>query len=138
MVSAVRQTLAAPQPFVEMQAPALLLEMAGLQEPMIGLDPIADSLRLLVEMIALLSSKTQLSIPGTLPGSDSAKPSELAMFSPPLSDRDATFARSSSDDERFQFCDFLRQKNASANDRCYETYRHHHMPMWLQNSSKRP
>ena len=81
---AVRQALVASQPFVEMQAPALLLEMAGLQEPMIGLDPIADSLRLLVEMIALLSSKTQLSIPMILLGSDSAKPSELATLSPPL------------------------------------------------------
>jgi hypothetical protein len=58
--------------------------MAGLQEPMIGLDPTPDSLRLLVEMIAPRSPKTQLSILVILLGSDSAKPSESAMLSPPL------------------------------------------------------
>ncbi len=82
--AAVLQTLAASQPLVEMQTPASQLEMAGLQEPMIGHDPTADSLPLLVEMIAPHSPKTQLSIPVTLLGSDSAKLSGLAMLSPPL------------------------------------------------------
>jgi hypothetical protein len=137
-VSAAPQVLAAPQSFVGMQAPALPLEMTGLQEPMMGLDPMPDSLRLLVEMIAPRSSKTQLSVPVILRGSHSAKPSELAMLSPPVYERDATFSRSSSDAERFEFFDLLRKKSASTNDRYYATYRHHHMRMWLQNSSKRP
>jgi hypothetical protein len=107
-VSAVPQALAAPQSFVGMQAPALLLGMTGLQEPMMGLDPTPDSLRLLVEMIAPRSSKTQLSVPMILRGSHSAKPSELAMLSPPVYERDATFSRSSSDAERFEFFDLLR------------------------------
>ena len=132
------QALVASQPFVETQARALQLEMVGLQETMIGRDPMPDSLRLLLEMIALLSPKTQLLILVILRGSDSAKPSELAMLSPPVYERDATLARSSSDAQRFEFCDLLRQKSASANDRCYATYRHRHMPMCLQNSSKRP
>ena len=88
--SAVRQALVAPQvlvasqPFVETQARALQLEMVGLQETMIGRDPMPDSLRLLLETIALLSPKTQLSILLILRGSDSAKPSELATLSPLL------------------------------------------------------
>ncbi len=102
------QVLAAPQPFVETQAPVSLLEMVGLQGPMIGLDPMPDSLRLLVEMIAPRSAKTQLSVPVILRGSDSAKPSESAMHSPPVYERDATFARSSSDAERFEFFYLLR------------------------------
>jgi hypothetical protein len=80
----VLQALAAPQVLLERQAPALQLEMAGLREPMIGLDPMADSLPLLVEMVAPHSPKTELSVPMTLLGLDSAKPSGLAMLSPPL------------------------------------------------------
>jgi hypothetical protein len=81
---AVLPALAAPQLLLETQAPALQLEMAGLREPMIDLDQMPDSLPLLVEMIAPHSPKTQLSIPVTLLGSDSAKPWELATLSPPL------------------------------------------------------